>query len=101
MLMPAHARLARAALKWSLEDLKKKTGLSKTTLVRFEAGLGVYQSTAIQLEMTFAKAGVIFIYENETNGLGIQLSKELSRRLEKNAVSLSKAISAKRSQKIK
>lgn len=101
MLMPAHARMARAALKWSLENLKEKTGLSKTTLVRFEAGLGVYQSTAMQLEATFARAGVVFTYENETNGPGVQLSKELSRKLGKNAARPTKVKSAKRSQRDK
>lgn len=101
MLMPAHARMARAALKWSLVDLQRKTGLSKTTLVRFEAGLGVYQSTAIKLEETFAKEGVIFIYADDTKGPGIQLSKELSYRLGETARSLAKDKSRKRSQKVK
>jgi DNA-binding XRE family transcriptional regulator len=101
MLMPVHARMARAALRWSLENLKEKTGLSKTTLVRFEAGLGVYQSTAMQLEVTFARAGVVFIYESETNGPGVQLSKELSRKLGTNVAMITKVKSARRSQKAK
>jgi hypothetical protein len=101
MLMSAHARMARAALKWSLVDLKEKTGLSKTTLVRFEAGLDVYHSTATMLEETFAKEGIAFIYEDETRGCGIQLSKNLSHRLSESAVRASTSKSAKRSQKAK
>jgi len=101
MITPAHARMARAALKWSLIDLRDRTGLSKTTLVRFEAGLGVQYSTAISLEETFAKAGVNFVYEDDSRGLGIQLSKELSRRLNEGTPTSPKPKSAKRSRKAK
>jgi len=95
MLTPAHARMARAALKWSLVDLKEKTGLSKTTLIRFEAGLGVYHSTAIKLAQTFANEGVIFIYADATRGPGVQLSSELFRRVDETAGSAEKRKSRK------
>ena len=101
MLTPVHARMARAALKWSLVDLKDKTGLSKTTLVRFEAGLGVYHSTAIKLEQTFAKEGVIFIYADAAKGPGVRLSNELFHRVDETALAAQKAKSAKRSQNAK
>ena len=81
MLKPVHVRLARAALKWSLADLEAKTGVSKNTLVRFEAGGGVHHSTVVKIEDVFAKAGISFIYEDETRGSGVLLSKELSRRI--------------------
>lgn len=81
MLRPWHVRMARAALKWSMDDLKDKTGISKNTLVRLEAGFGVYHSTAIKIEQAFAKEGVSFVYESDTHGAGLQLSRELSRRL--------------------
>ena len=101
MLTPAHARMARAALKWSLDDLKQKTGLSKTTLVRFEAGRGVYHSTAIKLEQTFANEGVIFIYADAAKGPGVQLSNELFRRVDETAGTVEKPKSGKRNQKAK
>jgi transcriptional regulator with XRE-family HTH domain len=85
MLTPAHARMARAALKWSLVDLKEKTGLSKTTLVRFEAGLGVQNSTAITLEQTFTNEGITFIYADDVKGPGIQISNALFRRVDATA----------------
>ena len=81
MLKPVHVRLARAALKWSLADLEAKTGISKNTLVRFEAGGGVHHSTVVSIEAAFTKAGVSFVYEDETRGPGVLLSKELSRRI--------------------
>jgi len=100
MLVPAHARMARAALKWSLQDLQKRTGLSKTTLVRFEAGLGVYQSTAIKLEETFGRAGIIFIHSDDVRGPGVLLSIDLARRVG-GVTGRATSKSGKRSQKTK
>jgi len=82
MFRAVHAKLGRAAVGWSLLDLEKRTGISKNTLVRFEGGGGVHQATATRIEEVLAKEGVAFIYEDETRGPGIVLSKELSRRLE-------------------
>jgi transcriptional regulator with XRE-family HTH domain len=101
VLMPAHARMARAALKWSFIELSEKTGVSKNTLVRFEAGQGIHHSTAIKIEAAYAKAGVTFVYEDETKGPGIQLTKELSGRLGETSATHTKAKSGKRSQKAK
>jgi hypothetical protein len=70
-------------------------------LVRFEAGQKIHLSTAIKIEAAFAKAGVIFNYEDETRGLGIQLSKELSRRLGDAVSNVATPKSGKRSQKTK
>jgi hypothetical protein len=101
MLKPAHARIARAALRWSLVDLEKKSGISKNTLVRFEAGGGVNHSTAGKIEEAFTKEGVNFVYEDDARGLGILLSKELSRRVSETAGTLAKHKSTKRSTKRK
>jgi transcriptional regulator with XRE-family HTH domain len=96
MLKPVHVRLARAALKWSLIDLEEKTGISKNTLVRFEAGGGVHHSTAVKIEEAFAKEGLNFVYEDDTRGPGIMLSKELSRRIGEIARSPARSKSAQR-----
>ena len=81
MFKPIHARIARAALRWSFVDLEEKAGISKNTLVRFESGGGVNHSTAIKIEQAFTKEGVRFVHESDTHGAGLQLSRELSRRL--------------------
>jgi transcriptional regulator with XRE-family HTH domain len=81
VLKPVHVRLARAAMRWTLADLEAKTGISKNTLVRFEAGGGAHLSTAVKIEEIFTKAGISFIYEDEKRGSGVLLSKELSRSL--------------------
>ena len=99
MLKPEQCRMARAALDWSLSELQKMTGINKNTIVRFEAGKGILFSTAERLEHAFAKEGLTFIYENETRGAGIQLSRELSTRLAAERDPIPKRKSTKRSQK--
>ena len=80
MFRPIHARLGRAALGWSLSELERRTGISKNTLVRFEAGGGVHNSTATKIEGALSKAGLTILYEDDARGPGILLSKELFRR---------------------
>ena len=101
MLKPIHVRIARAAMRWSLVDLEEKTGISKNTLVRFEAGGGVNHSTAGKIEEAFINEGVKFVYEDDTRGPGVLLSKDLSRRLGEPAGTLAKGKSVKRSTKSK
>jgi hypothetical protein len=62
-------------------ELERRTGVSKNTLVRFEAGGGVHHSTAAKIEEALSKEGLTFLYEENARGPGIVLSKELSRRL--------------------
>ena len=80
MMKPAHARMARAALRWSLLDVQKRTGINKNTIVRFESGKGILLTTATRLEELFVRAGISFIYEDEARGPGVIISKELSHR---------------------
>jgi transcriptional regulator with XRE-family HTH domain len=99
MLKPVHVRLARAALRWSLVDLEEKTGISKNTLVRFEAGGGVNYSTAGKIEEAFTKEGVTFVYEDDTRGPGILLPKEHSRRIDETPGTRAKGRPPRRSTK--
>ena len=101
MMKPAQARMARAALKWSLLELQEKTGINKNTIVRFEAGKGILHSTAIRLEEAFALAGISFIYEDETRGPGILLSKEISRPIGEGSKISAKGKSARRGPRTK
>ena len=99
MITPIHARMARSSLGWSQMELKNRTGLSKTTLIRFEAGLGVHYKTAQTLEAVFTKEGLTFLYEDNAHGPGVLLSKDLSRRLSQEAEKPKTPNSRKRSQK--
>ena len=85
MFRPTHAKLGRAALGWSFIDLEKRTGISKNTLVRFEGGGGVNHTTVTRIEEVLIKEGLTFIYEDQTRGPGVVLSKELSRRLQQHS----------------
>jgi transcriptional regulator with XRE-family HTH domain len=66
---------------WSFFELERRTGVSKNTLVRFEAGGGVHNATAAKIEEALAKEGLTFLDEDDNRGPGVLLSKELSRRL--------------------
>lgn len=101
MLTPMLARMARAALRWSLVDLQEKTGISKNTLVRFETGGGIHHRTAIKIEEAFLQEGIVFTYEADDRGPSVGLSKELARRLALASARAPKRKSGKRSQKAK
>lgn len=70
-------KAARALLGWSQGDLASKSGVSKPTVARLEAGdgdLGGYADTRDKLLQAFEAAGVIFIEENG-EGPGVRLRK--------------------------
>ena len=101
MLKPAQARMARAALNWSLLDVQERTGVNKNTVVRFEAGKGVLLSTATKLEEAFTKEGIVFMFESEDRIQGVGISRGLSRKLEAQSPRTRTPKSGKRSQKSK
>ncbi|RWE24865.1 MAG: XRE family transcriptional regulator [Mesorhizobium sp.] len=65
--------MARAALDWGVLELAKEAGVSTQTVVRFERGETLKQSTIVQLKATFEAAGIEFIAENG-GGPGVRLS---------------------------
>lgn len=83
MLRAVHARMARAALVWTIRDLEERTGINKNTLVRFESGKGVLLSTAEKIEEAFLNAGITFVYESDASGPGVVLAKTLSSDVER------------------
>jgi len=101
MLKPIHARMARAALDWSLRDLEAKTGINKNTLARFESGKGVLLSTAVKIEDVFVREGITFIYEGDGQGAGLVVSATRPGRVSPPPKSPSKPRTPKRSQKTK
>ena len=65
-------RAARAILRWSLEDLSKKTGIGTTTLKRFESGDGVPNGHLRNFETikgVLEKAGIEFIGTADSAGV--------------------------------
>jgi len=66
--------MARAALGWGIRELAERADLSTNTLVRFERGEELKQSTIDHLRSVLEAAGIEFIPENG-GGPGIRLNK--------------------------
>jgi len=75
MLSATHVRMARAALNWTLKDLEAKTGVNKNTISRYEAGAAILTATLERIERAFKAEGVIFMDEDDDNGVGVRLPK--------------------------
>jgi len=65
--------MARAALGLAIADLAKLAGVSTNTVVRFEAGAELKQSTIDGLRSVFEGAGIEFIAQNG-GGVGVRFA---------------------------
>lgn len=64
MISGMQIRSARAALRWTIEELAEKSGLGLRTIKRFEAVDGVPPSrtqTLMEVKVAFETAGIEFI----------------------------------------
>jgi transcriptional regulator with XRE-family HTH domain len=69
MISPVQARMARAALGWTLADLAERTQLKPNTVHNFERGEGrSRRSTLATIRRAFEDAGVEFI---DTDGVRV------------------------------
>jgi hypothetical protein len=80
MLTGTQMRAARAMLRWRLEDLAERSGLSFATVQRAEAVDGLPAMTArnlMTIKTTFEKAGIIFLDGDYTGrgGPGVRLRR--------------------------
>jgi DNA-binding XRE family transcriptional regulator len=83
MLEPGQIRAARALLGWHQEDLSKASGVGTATIRRIENGgspISGNVSTVMRIQGAFEKAGILFINEDETAGMGVRLAKKKRRR---------------------
>jgi transcriptional regulator with XRE-family HTH domain len=83
MLQPAQIRAARALLGWRQEDLSMAAGVGIATIQRIEKSKGTetgYVSTLMRIQKAFEAAGVLFIDDDETAGIGVRLAKRKRRR---------------------
>ena len=83
MLEPAQIRAARALLGWRQEDLAKASKVGTATIQRIEkseAPITGYVSTVMRIQTAFEHAGVLFIANDETAGIGLRLAKKTARR---------------------
>jgi transcriptional regulator with XRE-family HTH domain len=64
MVTGSQIRSARAALRWSVEELANRSGVGARTIKRFETSDGIPASrsqTLLELKATFETAGIEFI----------------------------------------
>jgi DNA-binding XRE family transcriptional regulator len=74
-------RAARVALDMSTDDLTKKAGISKRSLVRIEACEPVGLEISMRVQKALEQAGVEFLPETETEGPGIRVRKGIARKI--------------------
>jgi transcriptional regulator with XRE-family HTH domain len=83
MLEPAQIRAARALLGWRQEDLSNASGVGTATIQRIEktdSQISGYVSTLLRIQAAFENAGVLFVDDDDTAGIGVRLAKKKRRR---------------------
>ena len=80
-LTARQVRAARVLLGWSQDDLSSAAELGIATIRRLEAQDGVLRGmsdTIWKIQEALENAGIIFIDDNDSGGLGVRLSKRSS-----------------------
>jgi transcriptional regulator with XRE-family HTH domain len=83
MLQVAQIRAARALLGWRQEDIAEAAKISIATIRRIESQeqlLTGNVSTLLKIQAAFEQAGIQFIDEDETGGLGLRMAKKKRKR---------------------
>jgi ribosome-binding protein aMBF1 (putative translation factor) len=79
MISGIQIRAARAALRWTIEELAEKSGLGVRTIKRFESVDGIPSSrtsTLGELKSTFESAGIEFTgTPDDSPGIRLRLQK--------------------------
>lgn len=74
MLEPSHIRMGRAALKISVRELSKMSGVADSTILRFESGKGAILTTNMKrMQEALETAGVTFLPADSSGGPGVRL----------------------------
>jgi transcriptional regulator with XRE-family HTH domain len=76
-MLPVQCRMARTALGMKIAELAELANVSTNTVVRFEKGEDLKESTVDQLRSALEDAGVQFIPENG-GGPGVRLVKKVT-----------------------
>jgi transcriptional regulator with XRE-family HTH domain len=78
MIEPAQIRAARALLGWRQEDLSKASGVGTATVRRIESANGratSYISTLARIQAAFEAAGIVFIGDDGSSGMGVRIAR--------------------------
>jgi DNA-binding XRE family transcriptional regulator len=79
----AQIRAARALLGWRQEDLSRASGVGTATIQRIEKShrpITGYVSTLVRIQAAFEQAGIQFIADDETGGVGLRMAKKTRKR---------------------
>lgn len=68
-MTPEQCRMARAGLRWSVEDLATKSKLAKNTVLAFELGRSVRDRSINCMRTAFEAAGAKLIEVKKTSGV--------------------------------
>jgi len=71
-------RMARSALRWTVQELAAKAAISKNTVTAVEADGDAHATTLAAIQHALEAAGVVFIAENG-GGPGVRLRKRTKR----------------------
>ena len=79
MLHASQMRAARALLGWHQSELAKKAKIGLATIQRLERGpdgpVMAHVTTVIKITECLKKAGIIFLENDQTAGIGVRLRK--------------------------
>jgi transcriptional regulator with XRE-family HTH domain len=80
-MVPDQCRAARGLLKWTQPRLANESGIGLSTLNRYEMESRPPKAKVIeQLQAALEAAGIEFIFENASGGVGVRLKKSLNGR---------------------
>jgi transcriptional regulator with XRE-family HTH domain len=72
-MTPDQSRMARAALKWSIDDLHKNAKIGRMTVVRFERGETVNAESVVAMQEALEQAGATF--SRRSGRVGVSVSE--------------------------
>ena len=78
MITAGQLKAARGLLGWSQHELSKVAGVGISTVKRMESRdgpIGGYADNVWKIERALEEAGIIFIDENDSGGVGVRLKK--------------------------
>ena len=78
-MLSIQCKMARAALDLGVRDLAQLAKVSADTIARFERGDILKERTVDSIQQALQAAGIEFIPENGSSGIGIRLRKPSSR----------------------
>ena len=69
MISGSQVRAARAALRWTVNNLADKACVNKNTVMRFEKTGDTHSATIAALQYALEQAGIVFIWQDDKPGI--------------------------------